>query len=50
MRLKFFDALIDFGMEGIEPGFEDVDAIIWIPMRDFILRSKQTDRGVYRSN
>jgi hypothetical protein len=50
MRLKFFDVLIDFGMEGIEPGFEDVDAIIWIPMRGFILHSKQTDGGVYRSN
>jgi hypothetical protein len=43
MRLRFYDALFDFGMDGIEPDFEGVDEIIWIPMRDFILQSKQTD-------
>jgi hypothetical protein len=43
MRLRFYDALIDFGIYGIEPDFEGVDEVIWIPMRDFILNSKQED-------
>lgn len=43
MRLRFYDALFDFGMDGIEPNFEGVDEVIWIPMRDFIIQSKQTD-------
>jgi hypothetical protein len=43
MRLRFYDALFDFGIEGIEPDFEYMEDIIWTPMRDFILLSKQDD-------
>ena len=45
MRLRFYDALFDFGINGVEPDFEGIEEIIWIPMRGFILSSKQSDKG-----
>jgi hypothetical protein len=40
MQLKFFWAVTEFGLDGIEPKFEGVEMAVWIPMRDFIRNSK----------
>ena len=37
MRLKFYEAVTDYGMYGIEPvGLTDIETVIWIPMKDLI--------------
>jgi len=36
IQLKFFWAVADYGVEGIEPDFEGLELAIWIPMRDSI--------------
>ncbi|MDR1399413.1 MAG: DUF6291 domain-containing protein [Treponema sp.] len=43
MRLRFYDALFEFGINGVEPDFEGLEEIVWIPMMDFILNSKRAD-------
>ena len=43
MQLKFFWALIDFGIDGIEPELTGTEKAIWIPMRDIIYKMKQKD-------
>jgi hypothetical protein len=43
MQLKFFWAVTDFGIDGIEPNFDGIELAIWIPMRDLILNSKRKD-------
>ncbi|GHV74886.1 hypothetical protein AGMMS49940_21880 [Spirochaetia bacterium] len=43
MRLRFYDAISDFGISGIEPDFTGLEKIIWIPMRDLILSMKKSD-------
>ena len=43
-RLKFYDALIEFGLNGVEPDFEGIEAAVWIPMADFIISSKLEDK------
>jgi hypothetical protein len=45
MQLKFFWAVTDFGLDGIEPKFEGIELAIWIPMRDLILNSKRQDEA-----
>jgi hypothetical protein len=45
MQLKFFWAVTDFGLDGIEPNFEGIEYAIWIPMRDLILNSKRQDEA-----
>ena len=37
MQLKFFWAIANYGIEGIEPDFIGMELAIWIPMRDLIL-------------
>jgi hypothetical protein len=44
MQLKFFWAVMDFGLDGIEPNFDGIELAIWIPMRDLILNSKRQDK------
>lgn len=37
MRLKFYEAVTDYGMYGTEPsGLTDIENVIWIPMKDLI--------------
>jgi hypothetical protein len=43
MQLKFFWAVTDFGLDGIEPKFDGIELAIWIPMRDLVLNSKRQD-------
>jgi hypothetical protein len=45
MQLKYFWAVADFGINGIEPKFDGVELAIWIPMRDLILNSKRQDEA-----
>jgi hypothetical protein len=45
MQLKFFWAVTDFGLDGIEPKFDGIELAIWIPMRDLILNSKRQDEA-----
>ena len=39
-QLKFFWAVTEYGIDGIEPEFEGLELAIWIPMRDLIFNSK----------
>lgn len=43
MQLKFIWAVMDFGLDGVEPKFDGIELAIWIPMRDLILNSKRQD-------
>jgi hypothetical protein len=45
MQLKFFWAVTDFGLDGIEPKFDGIELAIWIPMDDLILNSKREDEA-----
>jgi hypothetical protein len=45
MQLKFFWAVTDFGLDGIEPNFDGIELAVWIPMRDLILNSKRQDEA-----
>jgi hypothetical protein len=42
-QLKFFWAVMNFGLDGIEPDFDGIELAVWIPMRDLILSSKRQD-------
>jgi hypothetical protein len=41
MQLKYFWALMNFGLDGIEPNFDGVELALWIPMRDLIVNHQQ---------
>ena len=43
LRLKFYDALLRFGLHGEEPDFSGMELVAWVPMRDMILYAKQKD-------
>ena len=43
IQLKFFWAVTNYGIDGIEPEFSGMELAIWIPMRDLIKNSKQKD-------
>jgi hypothetical protein len=45
MQLKFFWAVTEFGLDGIDPNFDGIELALWIPMRDFILSSKRKDEA-----
>jgi hypothetical protein len=45
MQLKFFWAVMDFGLDGVEPDFGGIELALWIPMRDLILSSKRKDEA-----
>ena len=37
MKLKFYEAVTNYGMFGIEPeNLNDIEMIIWLPMKDLI--------------
>lgn len=36
MQLKFYDAVCDYGLNGIEHDFSGMERTIWIPMKDLI--------------
>ena len=42
-QLKFFWAVVNFGMDNIEPDFAGMELAVWIPMRDFIKNRLNTD-------
>jgi len=45
MRLKYFDALLRFGLHGEEPEFSGMELVAWIPMRDMIAHAKRKDKA-----
>ncbi|GMO33939.1 MAG: hypothetical protein Ta2B_14430 [Termitinemataceae bacterium] len=45
LQLKFFWAVTDFGMKGLEPDFTGIELAVWIPMRDLIINSKRQDEA-----
>ncbi|QEJ97407.1 hypothetical protein [Treponema phagedenis] len=36
MKLRFYEAVTNYGIYGIDPDFEGIDLLIWIPMKDII--------------
>lgn len=51
MKLKFFEAVTNYGMYGIEPeGLGDIEKIIWIPMKDLINSCKSSKGGAPEGN
>jgi hypothetical protein len=44
-QLRFYKAVSDFGIYGIEPDFEGMEAVVWLPMYDFIQSSKANDEA-----
>jgi len=41
LRLKFYDAVVNYGLHGIEPELSGLEYVIWIGIRDLILYSKR---------
>ena len=51
MQLKFYKAVTDYGMYGIEPqGFSDMERLIWIPMADLLDNGKEARGGAPAGN
>ncbi|MDR2915115.1 MAG: DUF6291 domain-containing protein [Tannerella sp.] len=44
-QLKFFWAVANYGVDGIEPDFTGLELAIWIPMRDLISHTKRKDNN-----
>lgn len=44
MRLKFYSAVCNYGINGIEPNFTGVEYSVWIPMKDLIDYSNERSR------
>jgi hypothetical protein len=49
MQLKFFWAVTNYGLDGIEPDFNGLELAIWIPMRDLITQHR-THSGIHHWN
>ncbi|MCL2092979.1 MAG: hypothetical protein FWH12_02185 [Treponema sp.] len=49
MRLRYYEAVCNYGLYGIEPDFQGVEQSIWIPMRDLIDSASDRSR-VYSDN
>ena len=43
LQLKYFWALMRFGLHGEEPDFSGMELVAWVPMRDMILHAKRKD-------
>ena len=43
MQLKYYKAVADYGLNGIEPDFIGMELAVWISMRDLILHTKRKD-------
>lgn len=39
-HLKFYKAIIAYGLQGTEPDFKGIEKAVWIPMRDIIKKQK----------
>lgn len=51
MKLKFYEAVTNYGMFGIEPtDLNDIEMIIWLPMKDLIDNSKSSKGGAPSGN
>lgn len=50
MRLRFYDAITDYGIYGKEPELSDLERLIWIPIKDLIDNSKQNRGGAPAGN
>ena len=43
LQIKFFKAITDYGLYGIEPDFIGMENTVWIGIRDLILHTKRKD-------
>ena len=51
MKLKFYEAVTNYGIFGIEPtDLNDIEMIIWLPMKDLIDNSKSSKGGAPSGN
>ena len=51
MKLKFYEAVTNYGMFGTEPeNLNDIEIIIWLPMKDLIDNSKSSKGGAPSGN
>lgn len=51
MKLKFYEAVTNYGMYGIEPeNLNGIEMIIWLPMKDLIDNSKSSKGGAPSGN
>lgn len=51
MKLKFYEAVTDYGMYGTEPeGLSELEMVIWIPMKDLIDNCKASRGGAPENN
>ena len=51
MKLKFYEAVTDYGMFGIEPeNLNGIEMIIWLPMKDLMDNSKSSKGGAPSGN
>lgn len=51
MKLKFYEAVTNYGMFGTEPeNLNDIEMIIWLPMKDLIDNSKSSKGGAPSGN
>ena len=51
MKLKFYEAVTNYGMFGIEPeNLNEIEMIIWLPMKDLIDNSKSSKGGAPSGN
>ena len=51
MKLKFYEAVTDYGMYGKEPeNLTEIENLIWIPMKDLIDNSKEARGGAPAGN
>lgn len=51
MKLKFYIAVTDYGMYGIEPeDLSEIEMLIWIPMKDLLDNSKNSRGGAPEGN
>jgi hypothetical protein len=40
LQLKFYKAVSNFGLHGIEPDFDGLEYAVWIPMHDLIIAAR----------
>ena len=45
IQLKFYNAVVEFGLYGIEPDFTDMEYALWIGIRDLIAHMKRKDES-----
>lgn len=51
MKLKFYEAVTNYGMYGVEPeDLSEIELLIWIPMKDLISNCKTSTAGAPEGN